>query len=194
MIRTIAPDGKLTLTFGSCRVTVPHEPPYTLNRGLVKRGGVSGHRHERDALHDLALRMCRQPQQDRPDALLLLGDQIYADEVSLGTLESIRSRRDTSKPPGEEVADFEEYTRLYWDAWKDPTIRWLLSTVPSAMIFDDHDVHDDWNTSEAWVKKMRSKPWWEERIVGAFSCRTGSTSTSATSPHRSLRSMSSSRG
>jgi hypothetical protein len=36
------------------------------------------------------------------------------------------------------------------------------------MIFDDHDVHDDWNTSEAWVRQMRSKPWWEERIVGAF--------------------------
>ena len=54
------------------------------------------------------------------------------------------------------MADFEEYTRLYWDSWKDPTIRWLLSAVPSAMIFDDHDVHDDWNTSEAWVRKMRT--------------------------------------
>jgi hypothetical protein len=86
----------------------------------------------------------------------------------MGAREFIRSRRDTSEPPGEEVADFEEYTRLYWDAWKDPTIRWLLSTVPSAMIFDDHDVHDDWNTSETWVRQMRSKPWWEERIVGAF--------------------------
>jgi len=28
--------------------------------------------------------------------------------------------------------------------------------------------HDDWNTSEAWVKQMRARPWWEERIVGAF--------------------------
>jgi hypothetical protein len=36
------------------------------------------------------------------------------------------------------------------------------------MIFDDHDVHDDWNTSETWVRQMRAKPWWEERIVGAF--------------------------
>jgi hypothetical protein len=36
------------------------------------------------------------------------------------------------------------------------------------MIFDDHDVHDDWNTSQAWVEEMRGKPWWEERIVGAF--------------------------
>jgi hypothetical protein len=36
------------------------------------------------------------------------------------------------------------------------------------MIFDDHDLHDDWNTSEAWIRKMRTKPWWERRIVGAF--------------------------
>jgi len=42
VIRTIAPDGKLTLAFGSCRVSVPHEPPYTLKRGVVKRGGASG--------------------------------------------------------------------------------------------------------------------------------------------------------
>ena len=36
------------------------------------------------------------------------------------------------------------------------------------MIFDDHDVHDDWNMSWRWVQEMRSKPWWEARIVGAF--------------------------
>jgi PhoD-like phosphatase len=166
VIRTIVPDDKLTLTFGSCRVSVPHEPPYTNRRGRFARGVGGG--YERDTLYALALRMRRQPHEDWPDALLLLGDQVYADEVSEGTRQFIRSRRDTKKPPGEEVADFEEYTRLYWDSWKEPVIRWLLSTVPSAMIFDDHDVHDDWNTSEAWVKKMRSKPWWEERIVGAF--------------------------
>jgi phosphodiesterase/alkaline phosphatase D-like protein len=112
--------------------------------------------------------MRRQPAEMWPDALFLLGDQVYADEVSPGTREFIRSRRDPEKPPGEEVADFEEYTRLYWDSWKEPVIRWLLSTVPSVMIFDDHDVHDDWNTSETWLEEMRSKPWWEERIVGAF--------------------------
>src|SRR5919198_3835465 len=36
------------------------------------------------------------------------------------------------------------------------------------MIFDDHDVHDDWMTSAAWHAQMRAKPWWHERIVGAF--------------------------
>ena len=162
VIRTIAPDDKLTLVFGSCRVSVSHEEPYTLKKSEHRRG------HGQDALYALALRMRSQPSKEWPDALLLLGDQVYADEVSQGTLDFIRSRRDPNEPPGEEVADFEEYTRLYWDAWKNPVIRWLLSTVPSAMIFDDHDVHDDWNTSEAWVRQMRSKPWWEERIVGAF--------------------------
>jgi hypothetical protein len=162
VIRTIAPDGKLTIAFGSCRVSVPHEEPNTLKKSEDRRG------HEQDALYALALRMRRQSREEWPDALFLLGDQVYADEVSPGTREFIGSRRDTSKPPGEEVADFEEYTRLYWDSWKEPVIRWLLSTVPTVMIFDDHDVHDDWNTSETWVRQMRSKQWWEERIVGAF--------------------------
>jgi hypothetical protein len=162
VIRTIEPDGELNLSFGSCRISVPHESPATLDTDAKSAG------YERDALYALALRMMREPHESWPDALLLLGDQVYADEVSRGTLEFIRSRRGTEEPPGETVADFEEYTRLYWDAWKNPVIRWLLSTVPSAMIFDDHDVHDDWNISQAWVEEMRGKPWWEERIVGAF--------------------------
>ena len=36
------------------------------------------------------------------------------------------------------------------------------------MIFDDHDVHDDWNISWSWVEEMRAKPWWDARITGAF--------------------------
>ena len=162
VIRTIAPDGKLNLSYGSCRVSVPHESPYTLAADAHKDG------YERDALWALALRMMRESHERWPDALLLLGDQIYADEVSEGALDFIRSRRDTNEPPGEQVANFEEYTRLYWDAWRDPVIRWLLSTVPTAMIFDDHDVNDDWNISEAWIRQMHSTSWWEERIIGAF--------------------------
>src|SRR5687767_2818267 len=138
VIRTIAPSGKLTFAFGSCRFSIRHEEPCTLKKSEDRHG------HGRDALYILALRMRQQPKEEWPDALLLLGDQVYADEASPGTREFIRSRRGPTKPPGLEVADFEEYTRLYWDSWKDQTIRWLLSSVPSAMIFDDHAVHDDW--------------------------------------------------
>src|SRR5699024_2078796 len=80
----------------------------------------------------------------------------------------IASRRDPDTGPGTEVADFEEYTQLYALAWSEPAVRWLLSTVPSAMIFDDHDVRDDWNTSQAWRSAMAAKPWWRDRITGAL--------------------------
>jgi hypothetical protein len=99
-----------------------------------------------------------------PDLMLLLGDQVYADEPSEEMDELIRSRRDPDEPPGLELADFEEYALLYRLAWSEPSIRWLLSTVPSTMVFDDHDVRDDWNTSAAWRDEIRRKPWWPKRI------------------------------
>jgi hypothetical protein len=43
-----------------------------------------------------------------------------------------------------------------------------LSTVSSGMVFDDHDVHDDWNTSWEWAREIRTVPWWRERILGAY--------------------------
>ena len=62
------------------------------------------------------------------------------------------------------MADFEEYTRLYVESWGDPQVRWLLSTIPSSMIFDDHEMIDDWNTSAAWREKVTAEGWWTERI------------------------------
>jgi hypothetical protein len=162
VIRTIDPNGPLKLVFGSCRVAVPHELPYTLTRDEHDCG------REIDALYALARRMRQTPRENWPQLLLCLGDQVYVDEDSPQARRFIRSRRDTSRPPGEEVADFEEYTRLYWESWGDPTIRWLFSTVSTAMIFDDHDVHDDWNTSLAWLEEMREQPWWEKRIESAL--------------------------
>ncbi|HKP89103.1 MAG TPA: alkaline phosphatase D family protein [Thermoleophilaceae bacterium] len=161
-ISTVPETGPVELVFGSCRVSRPHVPPYTLNPEHDKRGvGV-------DALRALALRLRDVDPADWPDMLLLLGDQVYADEVPPETLAFIRGRRDVEEPPGEEVADFEEYVELYREAWSDPTLRWLLSTLPTAMIFDDHDVHDDWNTSEAWIEEMRAESWWQDRITGAL--------------------------
>ncbi len=161
-IRTYSSDGPFDISFGSCRVAVPHEPPYTLSKDQDPRG------KEPDALYALAQEMLRNPQERWPHLLLLLGDQVYADEGAPETREFIRSRRDTSKPPYEEVADFEEYTRLYWESWREPVIRWLLSTVSTSMVIDDHDVRDDWNISRSWLEDMRAKPWWHERIVGAL--------------------------
>ena len=152
----------LKLVFGSCRVAAPHEPPYTLRKDEDPRG------REIDALHTMALQMRDQPREEWPDVLLMLGDQVYADEVSPATLSFIETKRDTDETPGERVLDFDDYTQLYLESWGDPAIRWLLSTVSTAMIFDDHDVHDDWNISEAWLKEARTHEWWNEHIKAAL--------------------------
>ncbi|HYH57828.1 MAG TPA: alkaline phosphatase D family protein [Thermoleophilaceae bacterium] len=161
VIRTTGHTGRLKICFGSCRVALPHEPPYTCSKNDDERG------REVDALYALARRMVNQEPHEWPDMLLMLGDQVYADEVSLKALEWIRSRRDTSQPPGEEVKDFEEYTRLYWESWGDPWIRWLFANVRTPMIWDDHDVHDDWNISHDWIVEAQRQDWWDERIAGA---------------------------
>ena len=162
-IRTLPADGgPIRLAFGSCRVSLPHHEPFTLRKDADARG------REIDALYAMTGRMRGQEPAEWPHALMWLGDQVYADEVSPRTRAFIAARRDPDTPPRGEVADFEEYTRLYRESWSDPAIRWLLSTVSSSMIWDDHDVHDDWNTSAAWVEEMRRKPWWDARITGAI--------------------------
>src|SRR3954447_1148019 len=162
VIRTPKANTHMKMVWGSCRVCAPHEPPHCLKKDQDALG------REIDALHAYALRMIEQPQEEWPHVALLLGDQVYADEVSPQTREFIRTRRNHNEPPGEEIADFEEYCHLYQEAWRDPVIRWLFSTVSTAMIWDDHDVHDDWNTSQEWVDEMRATPWWNDRIVGAI--------------------------
>jgi hypothetical protein len=161
-LRTHSKRGKAHIVFGSCRTAYPHHPPYSLTPDDTDVG------RELDALRAIALRMVDGDPSEYPHTVLMLGDQVYADEVSPETLAYIRSNRDTTEPPGESIANFEEYTQLYREAWTDPPIRWLLSTVPSAMIFDDHDVIDDWNTSQQWVDEMRATDWWDRRVVGAF--------------------------
>jgi hypothetical protein len=155
VIATLKPDKPLRLAYGSCRTSVPHD--------------AEGNRvHGVDALRALALRMAHEPQTPWPDLMLFLGDQVYADETSEQMREFIATRRSLEEPPGPELKDFEEYAHLYALAWSEPANRWLLSTLPSAMIFDDHDVRDDWNTSQAWRQRMEREPWWQERIVSGL--------------------------
>ncbi|GGR90259.1 alkaline phosphatase [Streptomyces humidus] len=154
-IRTLADDAaEVRVAFGSCRWAAP------------PAGGKDP--VGPDALDSLATRLAADPTAERPDVLLLLGDQVYADEVSDATKEKIAARRGLEDAPGAEVADFEEYTWLYYESWLDPEVRWLLSTVPTCMVFDDHDVIDDWNTSASWLADMRATPWWHERLLSGL--------------------------
>ncbi|RFS86744.1 alkaline phosphatase family protein [Actinomadura spongiicola] len=152
-IRTLAPDGGLRISFGSCR----------RSPGTVEEFG-------HDALAAFARRLRTGGDSvEWPDVLLMVGDQVYADELTDPMREFIKSRRAADDLPIDEAADFEDYTYLYKLAWyDDPEVRWLLSTVPTFTIFDDHDIRDDWNTSYAWRQEMWSQPWWKSRITGGI--------------------------
>ena len=155
-IRTIDHATSTRLLFGSCRYARPE---------AVEKDS----KFEPDALDTYASRMARSDAEQWPDALLLLGDQVYADETTEETQARIRARRRIDEAPYEQVRDFEEYTWLYVESWTDPEIRWLLSTLSTSMIFDDHDIRDDWNTSGAWRDDMQETSWWRERIIGGLS-------------------------
>jgi hypothetical protein len=92
VIRTLGDGESVKLVFGSCRISAPHEPPFTSSHEDDERGlGV-------DALYAMAMRLQGRSARELPHALVLLGDQVYAHKPPRSTLEFIRSRRDTSKP------------------------------------------------------------------------------------------------
>ncbi|WP_067652607.1 alkaline phosphatase D family protein [Nocardia harenae] len=140
-----------TLIFGSCRAA------------KAEPGALAADKVGVDALDTYALRMKELPETEWPDALVLLGDQVYADEPTPRITKWLAERRNGEEPVGE-VVSFREYAELYHESWADPEIRWLMSTVPTSMVFDDHDVRDDWNTSRTWREQMAALPWWPERI------------------------------
>ncbi|UEM05651.1 alkaline phosphatase family protein [Skermanella rosea] len=90
----------------------------------------------------------------RPFHLLLHGgDQLYADAVwddcpSLRKWGSLPPREQLSAPftsaMSEEAENF--YFDLYCRQWSQAEAAALLSTVPSVMMWDDHDIFDGWGS------------------------------------------------
>ncbi len=170
-VRTLRPpalasEHPLRILFGSCRIAAPHEPPWTLQLAHDPRGrGV-------DAIYAHARRMAARPVDEWADLLVFLGDQMYADDSSPQARRRIEEKRrvepaDERLPP-ELVDGFEEFTWLYHESWSSPWERWLLSVVPSVMIFDDHEMIDDWNISASWVSDIRRERWWQQHVTGGL--------------------------
>jgi PhoD-like phosphatase len=156
------------IVFGSCRTAAPHEEPWTLELALDARGrGV-------DALYAYAVWMLGRPAEDWPELAVLLGDQIYADDSSPKARERITEARKAQQYkvsadlPPELVGGFEEYTWLYEESWSPEIERWFFSNVPSVMIFDDHEMIDDWNISDAWIRNIRATDWWQDHVIGGL--------------------------
>jgi len=81
---------------------------------------------------------------------LLLGDQIYADAWDANGL-------------GRVALTADDYRAIYRHNWSRPALRHLLAHLPAYMIWDDHEVDDDWH----WTNLDRLTadiPWWDKAI------------------------------
>lgn len=140
--------GRTVIVAGSCLNAAPHDAHYDADP--ADHPAAVGP----DALRRFA-ETAAAGDRPLPDALVLVGDQVYADA-------------DPTRPDVAPSRDFASHAALYRTAWSEPAVRWLLSSVPSAMIWDDHEVIDDWNISADWVADTHAEPDWDDRVTGAL--------------------------
>ncbi|MDX1416423.1 MAG: alkaline phosphatase D family protein [Candidatus Promineifilaceae bacterium] len=107
------PSRARSLVFGSCRY-------------LLRLFGGSWFDQRGDKTFRSILRQIDQGLQT--DLVLMLGDQIYADD--LGFLAPDQT--------------LDEYNARYRDAFSQPFIRELMSHIPTYMTLDDHEIEDAW--------------------------------------------------
>lgn len=79
--------------------------------------------------------------------LLLLGDQIYADDCNHNNLGCV-------------ARSVDDYRKVYAHTWSQPPFRDLLKNLPAFMTLDDHEVDDDWTWGDHNREKARI-PFWD---------------------------------
>ncbi|MFL5628842.1 MAG: alkaline phosphatase D family protein [Ktedonobacteraceae bacterium] len=88
-----------------------------------------------------------------PHLLLLIGDQIYADEPSAGLLQHYPHLRKGAQT-------FEDFACMYTYSWtSDEQVRQVLATLPTYMIFDDHEITNNFNISPTWRARAIHRGW-----------------------------------
>lgn len=137
----------------------------------------------------------------RPFALLLMGgDQLYADELwESKRCPNLRQWSDlswkkqaaakVSAAMAKEIADF--YNWLYTDRWQDESMSLMYASIPSVMMWDDHDIFDGWGSypDERQNCDVFQTVFKEaSRVYDVFQLRCGTRNRlNATASHRTLR-------
>lgn len=91
---------------------------------------------------------------ESPFSLLLMGgDQLYAD-IIWGQVKKLsewsnlpqkqKIKRKASKEMDQQIDSF--YEQLYQSRWSNPNMSLMLASIPSVMMWDDHDIFDGWGS------------------------------------------------
>ncbi len=178
VFRTLAPPRAegLRVAFGSCRKWL---------------GGAS-HQDGADVIAELASWLADLESRrltEWPHFLLLLGDQIYADDVAPEVQRYLKRRRrevgfptgfappttldstraslerqgranEAAGAKGFQLTHFEEFAYLYATSWRDDRASRVFANLPVFMMLDDHEITDDLNLTGGWVEQMEETGAW----------------------------------
>ena len=139
--------------------------------GMTRRGRLAPAPGEPTAF-SFGFSSCNQPFEDAPDGtlavhpvariypavarqldhrqarfMMLLGDQIYSDGVKEIKLREESRRRE---PPPSEQELLSKYRSLYRGYFNEGGFRTLLESQPTLMVWDDHDISDNWGSYLDW--------------------------------------------
>ncbi len=124
------PANSLRIAYGSCRKS-----------GEPEQDALS-------AFGEWLLHHRQQREEGWPRLLLLIGDQIYADRPPPKLQAAYPSLRDGAQ-------NFSDFATLYAYVWtQDKGVRQALAVIPTFMIFDDHEITNNWNVSPRWRAEM----------------------------------------
>ncbi|MEI8094553.1 MAG: alkaline phosphatase D family protein [Spirochaetales bacterium] len=131
-------DTALRFAFASCHKPLS-EDPNDYYGGVVLK--------ERFVLWET---LARQSQSEHVDFLLLLGDQLYNDKQFFGALPSpeqwVQIKDDPAALKVQEAKARQLYRDNYVRFWNHPSMRKVLASVPSLMMWDDHEIRDGWGS------------------------------------------------
>ena len=129
-------DEPIRIAYGSCN-------------GVAKSMGAG----TLSEMYDLWGRMQTKHEREPYSLLLLGGDQVYCDKVwdidelaDFPTLSYDEQCRAAAKGGlADALDDFYLHT-IYRIRWSDPRMRAMMASIPSIMMWDDHDIFDGWGS------------------------------------------------
>lgn len=90
----------------------------------------------------------------------------WGGETSLPVYEKVISRMHSSSPGGHTYRWDRERASAFFAARQD--VRRLFANIPVYMIFDDHEVTDDWNLNPKWESKACGNPFGKRMMSNAL--------------------------
>lgn len=142
----LQPDTKYTVQFGGIASPVPCSfrtyptAPHRLNVGVVSCNFAS-RRGTTDLWKDL---FDRYVNQGDLGLLLHVGDQVYGDTAFAEAEHLLGTASKPTKAQRSKIIAL--YRQLYRWNWGHPSTRVVLANVPNLMIWDDHEIRDDWGS------------------------------------------------